>query len=352
MAVLSFLLLTPRHGLAQESASGLSVTLNEPTCGMCGWLVEGREVVEEDDTLWFAAIAGIDVGPRGVLWASDLQRQQLLRVDLRAGSASAFGRPGEGPGEFQLPATVAVGPRGDVYVYDVRLRRISRFGNSGEFKESFPIPVRLNVPSSMAVDTTGMIYVAGLARAGPQRNYLIHKIDSAGGWVKSFLPARPEETRISSTAPPAGGYLVFDDRRAELWFARASNAFELSVFSANGEELRRYVLSNREVGARDPGATLSMRGGVMRVEARALTGMVGLTPINAGYLLALFAREDLALTYDIIRSSDGQVVATWTDRLPRPYFSVDASGEGVQFHPVEPPNLRRVRIHPPTSGRR
>src|SRR5688572_14367050 len=80
----------------------------------------------------FSRITDLAVTDDGSILVSDAQARDLRLYDAGGTFVRTIGRPGEGPGEFGSAPTVA-GLSGDTVVtYDVRNRRLTLFGATGE----------------------------------------------------------------------------------------------------------------------------------------------------------------------------------------------------------------------------
>ena len=103
--------------------------------------------------------------PRTVRCTSPMAMATLGSTNSRptAGSSSRGASPG-GPGQFQLPHGIAVGPDGTVVVADRENSRLQLFSPDGKFLEEWTDVAR---PCQVFVDAGGHVYVAELGfRAG------------------------------------------------------------------------------------------------------------------------------------------------------------------------------------------
>jgi len=75
-----------------------------------------------------------------------------------------WGKLGKGPGEFDNPSGVAVGPKGDVFVTDSGNYRVQWFDNTGKYISQWGSfgsgKGQFNWPQGIAVNSLGDIFVA------------------------------------------------------------------------------------------------------------------------------------------------------------------------------------------------
>jgi len=109
-----------------------------------------------------------------------------------------FGSAGTGPGEFNRPQWIAVGPSGDVYVTETSNARISQFTAVGAFVRAFGVdvdegggtgfetctvdcqPAASGGPAGISATSTGELYVAD-----PDVDR-VDRISSAGAYLGAF----------------------------------------------------------------------------------------------------------------------------------------------------------------------
>lgn len=97
----------------------------------------------------------------------DSQRHRVVIFDDKGVKQGAFGRRGEGTGEFNLPTQVAVAPDGTVYVLDAGNFRVQAFTASGVVQRAWGKVGRgfgdFARPRGLAVDADGNVYVTDTA---------------------------------------------------------------------------------------------------------------------------------------------------------------------------------------------
>ena len=134
----------------------------------------------------------IAVDPRnGNVVVTDAANQRVVIFGESGQFLRAFGSEGEGPGQFALPAGVAVGPEGFIYVADYIQDRIQKFTPTGEFVLQWGGPERFSSPNGMATDAEGNVYVADFYNKvvkvfSPQGEYL-RQIGYPGHWQLGAL---------------------------------------------------------------------------------------------------------------------------------------------------------------------
>jgi hypothetical protein len=110
-------------GLSCAAASALEAQSVDTLRMTVRWEVtEGMH--DSADSL--GTLSGIAMDARGVVYVSDASDGRIWVFDSLGRSQRAIGRKGNGPGEFQAPTGIAIGPDGQLYVRDLEL--VTRFG--------------------------------------------------------------------------------------------------------------------------------------------------------------------------------------------------------------------------------
>jgi len=141
------------------------------------------------------------------------------------GEVTAFGRFGDGNGEFDGPQDIAVDGNGDVYVADTFNHRIQKFTNTGAFITSWGAfgahDDQLEEPSGIAVGPDGLIYVADT------KNDRIQVFSVVGDFIQSI--GGPGEGPGQFLQPggldfgPGGNLYVADSRHHRVQCFRPDN---------------------------------------------------------------------------------------------------------------------------------
>lgn len=174
----------------------------------------------------------------------------------------AFGRPGEGPGEFRSLAEVVGGPNGTIGAIDWGLDRMTVFETTGmlvsEFRLPFSWPFRARAPFDSSLFGYGMANRSGDLSAGVpvvhteldlasetivwERAYPVDLVDTGCDWGTVGELARGVPTPTGGMVFPAcGGLMVFlEDRdgddatlvEAPLYVEEFRTEAEVDAFAA------------------------------------------------------------------------------------------------------------------------
>ncbi|NJN66829.1 MAG: hypothetical protein HC884_08975 [Chloroflexaceae bacterium] len=139
----------------------------------------------------------VDLGPDGDIFVADYGRNAMVRFAPDGAVVRQWGERGDGEGQFgvQSPQHIAVGSDGSVYALDSHtdpatrstVNSLLRFnGEDGSFVERIALPGM--VPEDLALDPTGMIYLA----------------DSTGGAVVKLDPSGTILAQFGENLFPGG----------------------------------------------------------------------------------------------------------------------------------------------------
>ena len=96
----------------------------------------------------------------------------------------SWGEPGSGAGQFHVPHGIAIDASGVVYVADRENSRLQRFDANGRFIDQWTDIAR---PCQVFIDASGIVYVAELGyRAGMWPGTVAPQADATGGRVSIF----------------------------------------------------------------------------------------------------------------------------------------------------------------------
>lgn len=111
------------------------------------------------------------------------------------------GGAGEGPGEFQFPNQIVVGPGGDFWISDLQLQRISRFSPDGELIATIPAPGAVT-PRMMSISATdSILYAVRVARDSVP---VLIAMDSTGAVLGELVWPSSEDIRFGGSRLAVG----------------------------------------------------------------------------------------------------------------------------------------------------
>jgi peptidylamidoglycolate lyase len=207
---------------------------------------ETGELVRQWGAATFVLPHGLTIDHTDHVWLTDVGLHQVFKFDLSGKLVMALGEPGV-PGDdethFNMPTDVAVAPDGSFYVSDgYRNSRIIKFSPDGRFLAEWGSqgagPGQFDVPHSLALDGQGRLYVAD------RGNARLQIFDGAGQfleeWQGSFL-GRPWAVRIG---PDGSIYVVDGGDQPVLLPDRA----RILKFDARGNLLASFGSYGREPG--------------------------------------------------------------------------------------------------------
>jgi uncharacterized protein (TIGR03663 family) len=133
---------------------------------------------------------------------------------LKLLAEQAIGAPGKETGQLDQPHGLAVDAKGNIYVSDSSLHRVTVFGPDGALLRTIGEfgsgPGQFNEPHGVAVDAQGNLYVADTWNAR------IDKFDPSGKFLKSWGTGQPDQsgrlltitdgTEAGNAAAPLGFY--------------------------------------------------------------------------------------------------------------------------------------------------
>ncbi len=108
----------------------------------------------------FNMVTNVAVAENGEMFISDgYGNARIHRFSAEGKLLSSWGEPGSGPGQFNLPHSVAVDRAGRVYVADRENSRLQIFTSQGDFIESWDW---VNRPDDLFIDEQENLYIAEL----------------------------------------------------------------------------------------------------------------------------------------------------------------------------------------------
>ena len=148
---------------------------------------EGKMVRSWGEGLFIRPHA-IRIDPSGNIWTVDNDTHQILKMDPTGRIRLVIGRraqSGESEEAFNRPTDVAFGPNGEVYISDGYVNsRVVKFSKDGRYITAWGKkgqgPGEFNLPHSVAVDKQGRVYV------GDRENFRVQVFDGDGKFLAEW----------------------------------------------------------------------------------------------------------------------------------------------------------------------
>lgn len=138
---------------------------------------------------------------------------RIAKIDKEGNWLSSFGEPGDQPGQFNVPHSIAVDAQNHIYVADRGNRRIQVFDTEGKFLRQFTIDVPAPADARPAI--------------GPKPTATAGTMAPGAPWAICITPG-PNQVLYSSDAFPGRIYKLTLDGKV------------LGMFGKTGKQLKRF----------------------------------------------------------------------------------------------------------------
>jgi len=202
--------------------------------------------VDGEDPEVFGRVWDVELDGSNRLYVLDRMEKEVRVFDEVGSFAHAFGRGGEGPGEFENPYGIAWDSAGDLWVVDVRLRRYSTFDLDGRHLREYERSVGgYTWPWPGRFGSDGRLYEPSFAQ-GPDRIFAFSPGAELTA-VDSFPFAIPEESGFWDLQRPNGSGAIVPipfsgqtewvfDHEAKIWVGE-SDRYSLAHQGLEGDTL-------------------------------------------------------------------------------------------------------------------
>ncbi len=147
--------------------------------------------IKQSDAMAFA------IDSTGAIYVIDKAYKQVKKFDGTGYLVQSIGAPGKGPGMFDLPWSLTCDAKDNLYVLDLAQSRVNIFDREGIFQKSFIFSTAGFSGISIAVSQSGDIYLGGWKKPLGASSAMVHKFDSQGNYVLSFLPLDEQVLRLN-----------------------------------------------------------------------------------------------------------------------------------------------------------
>ena len=199
-------------------------------------LIIGEDTGREDH--WFGFLNALDVDADGRIYTVDPKNVRIRIFGPDGSLIKAFGRKGQGPGEFSGPGGIVAAPDGTFVVSDVLNARLSYFLRDGaHIKDTLFGTYRL---AGLAIDDRGSLYIThvhppsgdtmvwDLLKLGPDMEHLatIHSLSIP--FKMRTVPMIPPRLFFGKAGPDRLAWMV-------------STAYEITIVDGSGKSVMRII---------------------------------------------------------------------------------------------------------------
>ena len=252
-----------------DSAGVAIITNAAPAPGRIdGWRVEPEPLLdlggdESGPAGVFERVAGLVLLPDGGLVAGDEGAGEIRAFGPDGALRWRTGRPGDGPGEYRLIASLGTGPTDSIWVFDYGNRRFTLLDASGVLTRTFDIGPAISAPSAVGRLADGRFVLREMWGAprgdGPQATGM--ERDPA-----AIVALAADGTRLDTIAvyPGREVWLTVENGRGVMstpLFARNTSvavgadrvligdqaSFAIDVFGADGVERRSVRMTGLDL---------------------------------------------------------------------------------------------------------
>lgn len=208
------------HGLYLDKEGNIWTTDGERKDGKGETVIElspagkvlltlGQPGVVGDGPDTFNAPSAVVVAPNGDIFVADGHggdtNARMVKFSKDGKFIKAWGRKGSGPGEFDIPHSIAMDSTGRLFVADRNNNRIQIFDQEGNFLQEWK---QFGRPSSVFIDSSDNLYVAdaqSTPKVNPGFKQGIRIGSTKDGVVKIFIPPQELPAGTITNRPLAPG---------------------------------------------------------------------------------------------------------------------------------------------------
>ncbi len=189
------------HGIRIDP-DGNVWTIDAHTSMVYKFTPEGKKLLEinvggvPDPSQEFCGATDIAFAKNGHVFVADgYCNARVIEYDAEGRKVREWGKPGAGPGEFNVVHAIAVGPQGNVYVADRENGRVQWFSPKGEFLGQWTYGGQLY---TVAFSQAGDLYVATHPKGvSLDTEFNVVKIDPTSGRMLGRFEVRAHELAVA-----------------------------------------------------------------------------------------------------------------------------------------------------------
>ena len=165
------------------------------------------------------------IAPNGDYILVDPMTPQVLVFDSTGYGKTKIGRKGKGPGEYQYPVWLAY-HKGDFYLYDSGLLRVSLYDTNYNYKSSFVLSTR--VDKIYLTNKSRIFGYWGVSFSGD----IVYEFDNRGKILNHFVP---QSKNYTAAALYEGGGMVLLDKHL---YVITPYEYTLAKYDLNGKLIK------------------------------------------------------------------------------------------------------------------
>jgi hypothetical protein len=225
-----------------EEKNGVTVVKNpkEPMFGEDIFSIEEELSIgaaKEKDEYIFSQIRDIDVDNEERIYVLDVKEAHVKVFDNKGEYIKTIGKKGQGPGELELPFSMAITGQNKIIVNDVRNRRLAFFSAEGEFIKNLSTAraglMRLNI------DSAGNIISIVIVREEDNPRYELRKFDPEMNYLLS-LDSSPLPG-AANRFDPFEGTLIWDITKNNQVVCGFPKNYELKIVDSEGRLTKKIM---------------------------------------------------------------------------------------------------------------
>jgi hypothetical protein len=232
-----------------EEENGITVVKNpiEPKYGEDVFSLEEElsiRGVEEREEYMFDYAVSMAISNNGDIYILDIQQKNIRIFDSEGKYLKTIGRPGQGPGELEMPTQIQITSRDELVVFDLRRRSLEYFSLNGEFLRRTSL-IKVERPTRIIIDSNGdFICYMGIIE-GQQPKVALKKYDSNQEKEFFITQFNPYSHSVDIFSPYKHAILrpnlVFNAAMENNIVWAISSEYELKITNSKGKNNKKIV---------------------------------------------------------------------------------------------------------------